>query len=129
MFLEYGTYNGQLDLTINNVKVTSNTVNLKLVLPTQIIINVAGKDYNCDTLVDPLGKILDDKYVKLVGLHIGGIPVEEVNLFKILQYQTDTGRSMNDPYWGFNGTITVDLDQENFIKYLLLLNNKFKLTL
>jgi len=128
LFLEYGSYNGLMDVTINNQKVTSTEVSLELVLPAQLIINVSGKNYNCDTLVSNDGRVIDDKYVKLVELRIGGIPVEEVNLFKIIKYQTDQGRLLNDAYWGFNGTITVDIDQENFIKYLLLLDNKFTLT-
>lgn len=129
LFFEYGTYNGRMCATLNGQPITSSEVHLRLQLPSQLVFDISGKDYNHDTQVDQQGNITNDKYVKLLGLRIGGIPVEEVNIFKILNYQTDLGTTINSVYWGFNGTVTIDINQENFIKYLLLLDNKFNLTL
>lgn len=127
VFLEYGQCNGFMNLTINGQNVTTDTHEINLKLPDKLVFSLSGKNYNHDTIVNTQGSIVSDKYIKLVALHIGGIPVEEVNLFKICHYQTDQGTTLINPYWGFNGTVTIDINQENFVKYLLLLNNKFDL--
>lgn len=125
---EFGTYNGGMNLTLNGEPVTTNQVHLDLELPAVLVFTLSGKDYNHDTEVNQEGVITNDKYVKLLGISIGGIPLEEVNLLKILDYQTDQNTTIaHSTYWGFNGTVTIDIKQQNFIKYLLLLNNKFNL--
>ncbi len=127
LVFEYGTYNGKMSMLINGKRHDQPTVNLDLTLPTKLIIELSNKNYNLDTQVDSQGKILADKYIKLLEMKLGNMPIEPVNLFKICNYETDKGMKFYDTYWGFNGTITIDFNQKSFIKYLLLLNNKFEL--
>jgi hypothetical protein len=124
----YGCYNGKIHMTINGQPVDSELVDIDINLPTTVKIELSGKNYSVDTLVDSSGKILDDKFVQLKEMRLGGIPIEEINLIKICKYNTDQGKNIQSTYWGFNGLVEIIIDQENFIKYLLLLNNKFDLT-
>jgi hypothetical protein len=125
--LEHCNCNGEMHVTINGQSIDSKIVELKVTLPTTVTISLSGKNYQLDTKLDSSGLIIADKYVKLKRLCIGRVPIEEQNLFKICSYQTDQGNIIQSNYWGFNGVVTLNFEHENFIKYLLSINNKFLL--
>ena len=127
LVFEYGAYNGKMSMLINGKQHDQTIVNLDLTLPSKLIIELSNKNYNLDTQMNSQGKILADKYIKLLEMKLGNMPIEPVNLFKICYYETDKSMKFYDTYWGFNGTVTIDFNQKSLIKYLLLLNNKFEL--
>lgn len=91
--------------------------------PNSISIELSGKSPSDTKVVD--GEIVADKYVHLKRMVVGGIPVTEVNLFKILQYHHD-GITTSDPYWGFNGEVVIDFDHDSFIGWHLKNQNGFE---
>ena len=99
-------------------------VNTQINLPTKITIEVSGKSPGDTTVVND--KIVADKYICLVNMTVGGIPVTQFSLFNILNYE-HSGKIWHDSYWGFNGKITIDFNSDNFIKWHLLNRNVFEL--
>jgi hypothetical protein len=116
-----------MQLKVNGQDVCSNHVHLTLQLPSKLVFDISGKDYNHDTVVDKANQVVQDKYIKLLDLKIGKVPIQEVHLLKIIHYRTDKDTVIPTNYWGFNGKVIIDINQENFIKYLLMLDNKFEL--
>jgi hypothetical protein len=135
--LEFFNYNGSMSVVVNdNAGVIASFADMnpgpvvvkhQIQLPNCLQFVVSNKNYNTDTQVDVDGKILSDKYVKINKLVLGKVPINPEKFYKICMFQTDRNNTvMHDPQWHFNGTITIDLFEDNFIKYLLLINNKFK---
>lgn len=131
---EFGVNNGSMSLVMrDNEHVLSNIpeanglveVDTQINFPNQIIIDVSGKNPNTDTTVVN-GEIVADKYIRLASMTVGGIPISEVTLFKILKY-THGDNISTDPYWGFNGRIVIDFNYEDFIKWHLSHQNVFDL--
>ena len=132
---EFGVNNGSMSLLMrDNEHVLSDIsdanglveVNTLINFPNQITIALSGKNPNTDTTVVD-GEIVADKYVKLVGMTVGGIKVTEATLFKILNYKHGD-ENVFDTFWGFNGEIVIDFDHNDFIRWHLSHQNVFDLT-
>ena len=129
MLLKFGFFNGAMGVNIyaNNDLIDSYqgntrelvTVNKIINLPCTIRVELSGKTSRDTQLED--GKIINDKYVKLIGMRLGKIPVNEANMFNLCKL--DDGR--NDIFWGRNGTVEIDLDEEDFIIWHLKNDNLF----
>lgn len=129
---EFVANNGSMSLVMTNddrvlAQITNEIglieVNTQINIPSQIIIEVSGKNPKDTTVVD--GKIVADKYIRLVSMDFGGIPITEFTLFNILNYEHG-GKIWHDSYWGFNGKITIDFNSDNFITWHLLNRNTFE---
>ena len=95
-------------------------------LPTQLRFEISNKNYDLDTRVDQQGHITADKFVKLQHVRLGNIPIKSEILYRICRYQNDRSDQIQfDPMWCFNGTATIDFFDQNFIRYLLMIDNKF----
>jgi hypothetical protein len=102
----------------------SPVVTIKQVsLPNQIKIKFSGKIHTRDTKVDSAGNILQDMYVKIVGLKIDNLKVPNWVLHKKLSYVTDGDSILNTSYIGFNGVMTVDIPETNIFAFYRRLNN------
>ena len=111
---------------LENITDTSKSVCVSIDLPCQLKFVVSNKNYNNDTLVDNNGLIISDKYVILKNMLIESIPVKINVLFDICQYyKNHNAVPINDTYWGFNGVVVIDFDEEDFIKWCLKHNNTF----
>ena len=135
--LEFSNYNGSMNLEISDSEKTfaclSNvtekivTIQHEINLPSQLKFTLSNKNYNTDTQVSADGQILADKYVWLNKLALGRMPINIDKLYKICEFRNDRmDEVIYDPHWHFNGTVTIDFFENNFIKYLLLIDNKFK---
>ena len=79
--------------------------------PTKIKITVDGKTAN-DTIVDDAGNIIADTYFKLVDMSVDRMPCFIDYLHnQVLNLQS--GEFVKSNYWGFNGTVEIDLPEEN----------------
>jgi hypothetical protein len=135
--LEFFNYNGSMNLEISDDEtmfaclrdVTEKIVTIqhRINLPSQLKFTLSNKNYNTDTEVSADGLILADKYVRLNKLALGRMPINIEKLYKICEFRSDRlDEVIHDPQWHFNGVVTIDFFESNFIKYLLLIDNKFK---
>lgn len=132
MILESSECNGHFEINVINennlVRLNIDDIihfNCKLNLPSKLIIDISGKNYNTDTLIDPNGNILKDKFCKLKSMTLGNIPIKESLIFNLCRYKHDHSETeVFDTYWGFNGIVTINFDEENFIKWHLKHNNQ-----
>lgn len=132
-FLEFGRCNGSMSLNIsdndhqlgflenvNGIK----EFNYEISLPNKINLHLSNKNTKTDTKIDLQGGIIADKYVKLISMSLGGIPINSMNLFKICRY-TVNGQIDFNTYWGFNGLVEIEFNEINFLKWHLKSNNLF----
>jgi hypothetical protein len=136
--LEFSNYNGSMSVVITDADSTIAsltdvedrfvTVKHQIHLPNKLVFAVSNKNYATDTLVDNTNDaILADKYVRLNQLTIGRMTINSEKFYNICSYVNDRNEHVtHDPFWAFNGVVTIDLFESNFIKYLFLINNKFK---
>lgn len=130
--LEFGESNGTMDLSIADEstiikQVTDGqghvTLDFPVDFPNTLTLHLSGKGSR-DTMVNREGEIISDKYVKLIGLKVGGVPVDHNKLFNICNYEHDGG-IYQDVFWGFNGKVDIKFNEPNFIKWHLAIGNTF----
>lgn len=97
---------------------TKIVCNLDIVLPTIVTLNIIGKNMSTDTIVDPSGKIIKDKYVKIISMQLEGISVPKEFLEKHIQILTDNQTTYYSNYIGFNGRAILEFTEQNiFYQY------------
>lgn len=79
--------------------------------PSKITIVVSGKNLSEDTVVDPDGKILKDKYIELKAVKVDRVDLGFDIAKKIILDTGDT--KINSQYWGFNGKVHLHFDQKD----------------
>ena len=131
MTLQFGLYNGAMNVDVyvddNKIAECYNSseeifkINSAITLPGKLKFVLSGKNEN-DTLVKN-EKIIADKYVKLNSLYLGRIPINPVVLFKICCLENGS----KDTYWGSNGTVEINFNEDDFIVWHLKQNNLFEL--
>ena len=92
---------------------------VKIQFPTTIKIKIDGKTVN-DTIINDAGDIVSDTYFKLVGLSIDRMPCFSDYVYNQVLH-TQSGELVKSNYWGFNGTVEIDLPEEN--SFFWALNN------
>lgn len=90
-------------------------VSLSIEFPTEIILDISGKNLNTDTIVDESGKILADKHIVLTKVIIDHIIVPDNFLAK----WPKVNDKFNTTYFGFNGSVKLDFNEVNSFYWLL----------
>ena len=85
--------------------------------PSVVKIVLTNKNNLCDTEVDSHGKVIADKYIELKEIIVDRIPVNQSVISAIRLTTTDT--VINSSYWGFNGTVCINLDQTDSFEWHL----------
>lgn len=93
-----------------------------ITLPCTVHLDFFGKNINQDTEVDSNGNILRDKHVLLKELRLDNIPVEPLYLKRRLCLVNDQETVYSD-YIGFNGRMSINLDQSNVFSQILLMKH------
>ena len=115
--LEAGLIDGksmsiQIETTNDYVKIDclkeKQTIKINCCVPGNLQIVTSMKNA-FDTKVDDNGNIIADKYIKLTGLRLDGLSVDENYLPRFIQIQTEEHGKINSNYWGFNGEIQIDI--------------------
>lgn len=102
--------------------VGQGTVQVPVTLPSKLIISLSGKGPN-DTLVDDQGNITQDCYAKLTDVYIDSFRLSHDHfLHKKIILQTENGQAINTSYFGFNGTVQMDLDKNSVFSQYCALN-------
>ena len=115
---EYGMIDNrymQIEISTNKqsvlVNAKTNIVVKEIQIPNQLSLSFTGKTPGRDTIVDSAGNIIQDMYVKVIGLIIDYLKLPEWVLQKKLSYVTFDGRLLTTSYIGFNGTMTIDIPE------------------
>lgn len=121
---EYGRVSDrsmQVEITSGDQSVLANLSNKvtvkQIVIPNQIKLKFSGKTPGRDTVVDSAGNIVQDMYVKLLGLTIDNLKVPRWVLEKKTSYVTDGGQLLTTSYIGFNGVITIDIPESTVFSF------------
>lgn len=105
--------NGQIVLA----DASTNVVIKQVHLPNQISLSFSGKTPETDTIINSAGDIVQDMYVKVIGLKIDNLKVPDWVLHKKLSYTTFDGRNLTTSYIGFNGIMTIDIFESNIFSF------------
>lgn len=121
---EYGPIDDrfmQIEISANDQIILANTASEVLVrqisLPGSISLKFSGKTPGRDTKIDSAGNIVQDMYVKLIGLNIDNLKVPEWVIQKKISYTTDDGRYLTTSYIGFNGIMTIDIPESTVFSF------------
>lgn len=130
--LFFGTCNGTMTLQaicsgrsqqISGVEGT-HTLIVEITWPSQLLLTVAGKNQELDTVLGPAGEIAADKHVHLRGMRLDNIPIQQDLLHKICQY-TYQKQTIQGCYWGFDGQIVINFQETDLLRWLLTNRNVF----
>lgn len=112
---------------INGTKVLASkgktvTHSIDISLPADVELVFSGKNTN-DTIIDQQGQIIKDMYVKILNIRLDQIVLPDWVIASKLRLITDKNEIINTAYIGFNGKITIPLNQntvfsqyQNFLK-------------
>ncbi len=101
----------------------SGIIGFEISLPTTIILDVSGKNYNTDTIVAADGTILQDIFAKIDSIIIDNFPLNQLFLHQRITLSTDTDQNVITSYFGFNGTVTIELKEDTVFAQLLSMNS------
>jgi len=87
---------------------------LSIEFPTEIILDISGKNMNVDTVVNEAGKIILDKHISLTKIIVDRVVVPDYFLQKWPQVNDIT-----TPYFGFNGSVKLRFNEPNSFYWLL----------
>ncbi len=111
--------NNQQLFTRNDLTEQQISLDLNLDLPGTIKIVLGNKNNNTDTRIDHNGQVLQDKYIKLSEMTVARVPVKSSVLFDLCNYLTETGQQSQDTYWGWNGTVQINLNESTPVTWHL----------
>lgn len=128
--IQAGESNGVMALAINDIRKKSypvealvegtNVISFEVVVPNKLIFSVSGKNNRRDTVVDKeTGEIIQDKFIKVIGLEVDGKPLNEHRVAQMFMLKTVDGDKINSAFWGFNGMIELDLPYEDALDFHL----------
>lgn len=90
------------------------TIEFYINFPTEIVLDVSGKNMNSDTVLDDQGNIIKDKHIELIKVIIDNIAVPSLYLKKWPELDGN-----NNSYFGFNGQFKLKFLEKNSFTFLL----------
>jgi hypothetical protein len=97
------------------------TIEFDLIIPSEIKMIFSGKNQDLDTILDGNNNIVQDLCVKFNKIWLDGIPVN-VHPSKMVKFLPDSGESISTNYIGFNGELTIAIDQTNTFDQIMSWN-------
>jgi hypothetical protein len=85
--------------------------------PSVVKIVLTNKNNLYDTKVDSYGKVIADKYIELKEIIVDRIPATQSVIADIRLITIDN--VINSSYWGFNGTVCINLDHSDSFEWHL----------
>lgn len=130
--LEFGAINGatmaaqiqcqDLCWTFDPKKSTIIDHVMQITLPTDITIQVSGKNMSQDTQIDDSGQIIADKFIKIHAMTLDNIPVPTAWIEKKIVLRTQSHGEITSNYFGHNGTCIIELAKPNAFLQILHMN-------
>ena len=127
LIIEAGECNGlmKLDILDSNdtvlykpeIKNGTNNIEIEVKIPCVLFLKVYGKNHNRDTLVDPAThKVVKDKYLKITDVYIDNKPLDKNKVQQMFVLESENNGKIHTSYWGFNGTVSFELLQEDSLE-------------
>lgn len=122
MQLEF-LYNGQQCIMDPGRDVTITHV-MDICFPAEITLTVSGKNMMTDTLLDEAGRIVRDKYIKLVAIEIDNIALPTAWMEKKIELIRPGQDPVISNYFGHNGTCSIRFSKANAFLQILSINGE-----
>ena len=130
ILLEAGECNGFFDMAVQDhlgnilsdpkLHSGTNTVEFRCSLPNTLRFVLSGKDNRRDTVVDPIhGSIIQDKFVNVLDFYVDNKPLNVNKTKKLFTLHTEDDVKIRSSYWGFNGTVDLDMPYKNSFEFHL----------
>jgi len=118
-FVEINNEYMNLNIIYNDKTITVNplqnqSVELQIKFPSEIILDISGKNMNHDTIIDKDGSIIKDKYIELTKVVIDNVAVPKLYLKKWPELNGN-----KNSYFGFNGQAKLKFLEKNSFAFLL----------
>jgi hypothetical protein len=128
-------YNGSMHVDIldqqqllysgQNLKEGILNISIEVTWPTQLTIITSNK-HDTDTENDDDGNIIGDKSIEVTGILINNFPIQIDLVDQLFNCQWHNSKEVtHENYLGLNGTVTIDFDKANPMRYFLELKNQF----
>ena len=121
MNLEIRDKSSQL-LVLNNIEEADQKITLDLEFPNVLEFVSTGKNLHADTKLDKDNNIIADKFVKLLSMNVGYVPVNQYVLQTICKFQPKNAKPIYNLYWYTNGKASIEFNDENFLRWHLRKN-------
>lgn len=107
----------------NGKKIYSNldekfSLQMTINFPTQIKLILLGKK-NSDTVFDQNQHVVQDKFIKLEKLSVDNLVCNSLYLKTKIKLTTADDQTIYDNYWGSNGEVILDFNQQNSVFWAL----------
>ena len=124
---EFGSCHGDLMTVeiingnhVETIDPNNPTYKSEIYLPTRLEIRTSGKRMDYHTRLEN-GEIVEDMYVKIQNVRLDGLPLNQNFLNKKITLVDENKQSHTTNYFGFNGSVNLNFDEDNvFIQYVLL---------
>jgi hypothetical protein len=108
--------NGNILADIKQLNNHAINLDCKIKLPNKISITINNQNN------------IKNKFVKLSGLRLGNIELNEQTLLQLCEYKlSQSGTTTFSTIWNSNGVVTIDLFDKDFTSFLLHFHNHIKL--
>ena len=100
-------------------------INLTVNWPSILTIYSSNKK-NDDTVTNSEGKVIIDKAIEITGILINGFAIHNDMIDKLFNCLRDGSNIItHENYWGFNGIIKINFNNQSPMRYMLELKNQF----
>lgn len=100
-----------------------SVVNLSIIMPAEIKIELSGKNMQTDTKVDADGRIVQDKYIKIVGMSLGRHPIPEHKIYEMCRFISTNDDEVLGNFFGRPGVVYIVFDQPDPVRWHLARNS------
>lgn len=122
MKMEISDDHGQL-ISLDDLPQGTVDVPLEIQWPNKICVQLSGKDKDNDTEMDDAGNITENKFVRLIGVRVNGIPLLEKSLYDICTWRPQKGDHIQEVFWDDNGCAELLFDGINPMRFMIDLDN------
>jgi hypothetical protein len=123
LFFKFGAvHDSYMTVTVNGVPILPDhneqaMIEISVEFPSELIIELGGKNNNTDTLLNDAGEIVQDKFVQLTQVRVDRMNVND----NFLQKWPKVNDSFTSTYFGFNGQAKLTFDAPSSFHWLLKL--------
>jgi len=107
-------------MKINNISLHPgiNILSYTTEFPSIFTLDISGKGVS-DTIIDDDGNIIKDKFISVSTLVVDNLRVSQHLLSKIFELTTPDNQRIVSHYWGFNGTVKLDMNASDALEWHL----------
>jgi len=121
LYFQFGQLGGEyMNLRVNGIDVVPDLndqamIEVCVCFPSELVLELQGKNMNMDTIVDVNGNVIKDKFVQLLQVKIDRMNVSN----HFLQKWPIINDSFVSNYFGFNGIVRLEFNAPTAFHWLL----------